>query len=147
MEEKSNFFSILNDKNITLDTETAQKGSAQPMSLLSTKQFASLVKNRIFYHVVVKPTGNDDVEKQPHIWKGVYTTEKCTQKEISQRKLENVLETYAVVFPEELLGELPLERGVKMTINLEKDANPKMEPVYKLSHVERKGMKNKLMSY
>ena len=47
-----------------------------------------------------------------------------------------MMEEYKDVFPKELPQGLPPKRSVEISIDLEKDAKPKMGPMYKLSRKE-----------
>lgn len=55
-------------------------------------------------------------------------------------ELDDPLEEYRDMFPE----DLPQKRSVEMSIDLEKDARPKMGPIYELSRKELEEMRNRI---
>lgn len=121
------------DRLLTLDAEYRKHGDARLTYMLTSKQFARLTRKQksAIYHVVVKPF-KEELKR---------TGEGPEEKD---RNVEQLLEEYKDVFPQELPKGLPPERSVEMTINLETDAKPKMGPIYKLSRLELQEMQKQI---
>jgi len=147
------------DRLITLDAEACRHGVSHLTYMLTSKQFVRLVKKQksVIYHVILRPsteeednnkTGEGPEEERIITGEGpeqqniILGGEPEEHKRITE--LDELLEEYRDVFPEDLPKGLPPMRSVEMSIKLEKDSKPKMGPIYKLSRKELDEMKRQI---
>lgn len=102
--------------------------------MLTSKQFVRLVKKQrsTIYHVILKPSRKEKCE-----------TGEDPEEKIHMMELNDIPEEYRDIFREDLPKGLPPKRSVEMSIDLEKDARPKMGPIYKHSRKELEEIENK----
>ena len=119
----------------TLDAEAHKHGEARLKYMRTSKQFVRLAKRHksTIYHVVLKPSQEEGEN-----------TKETGEKDDYMKQLDRLLEEYKCVFPQDLPKGLPPKRSFEMRTDFEKDARPKMGPIYKLSRKELEEMKNQL---